>query len=127
MGSALGIAALIVALAAVAVPLATLYIVWAALVLATVAAFAGSRLFALGAALVSLANLALLNPSPWTALAWEPSSRCVWLQTVTSVLFLSPVAASLLSFGKEGADPVASRQRTEAHVHPSIIDRSSHG
>jgi hypothetical protein len=110
----LGIAPLTIALASIAVPAVTLYIIWGALALATAAAFAGSRLFALSATLIDLANLALLNPSPWAALAWEPPDRCVWLKTITCVLFLSPVAAFVLSLGREGKKATASERRAGA-------------
>ncbi len=63
MHKGLGIAALVIAVIGMGVPVITIYIVWLALVLAALSAFLGNKAFPLAATLVCLINAFLLSPS----------------------------------------------------------------
>lgn len=93
MGKGFGVAALVVALLAFAVPLVTIYVVWLALGLAVAAALFGDKVFPIAAVCASLINLVFFSPLTWMALAGESLGGGSALKTVTILLFIAPIAA----------------------------------
>ena len=96
----LGIAALIVAVIGMGVPVITIYIVWLALVLAALSAFLGNKAFPLAATLVCLINALLLSPSVWILLTVEPK---MFLKVTIIILFIAPIAGLIIGRRKKPA------------------------
>ena len=100
MHKGLGIAALVIAVIGMGVPVITIYIVWLALVLATLSAFLGNKAFPLAATLVCLINAFLLSPSVWLLLTAEPT---MFFKATTAVLFIAPIAGLIIGRRKKPA------------------------
>ncbi len=77
MGNGFGIAALILAILAIAVPVVGIGVSGLAIVLALVAAFGGDRMLSTAASLVALVNTFFLSPSIWLVLASSPISSAI--------------------------------------------------
>lgn len=98
MHKGLGIAALVIAIVGLGVPGITIYIVWLALILATLSAFLGNKAFPLAATLVCLINAFLLSPSVWILLTAEPT---MFFKATTTVLFIAPIAGLIIGRRKK--------------------------
>jgi hypothetical protein len=96
MRQGFGIAALVVVILAIFVPLYSFIVSGLALILAAVAALAGDRPFAIATPLIAAANFLLLSP---VALAYVDSHSGAWL-IVLIFLALPFAAISLNSSGK---------------------------
>ena len=94
----LGIAALVIAVIGMGVPVITIYIVWLALVLATLSAFLGNKAFPLAATLVCLINTLFLAPSIWILFMVEPRQV---LKATTIVLFIASIAGLIIGRRKK--------------------------
>jgi lysozyme family protein len=96
MGKGFGIAALIVAIIAVFMPMPVwLYVAWVALLLAAVAGLAGDRVFAISVPVLTAANTAVF--SPLTLYALTTSKDLHGLLTVHIIAMIVPVAAIVLN------------------------------
>ncbi len=91
MSKGIGIASLVFGILAIFVPVVSLYVVWLALGLAGVAAFAGDRTFSVATLLICLVNVIFLSPA--TILELEGVS---FLKTCTIVFFIAPVAGLII-------------------------------
>ncbi len=100
MHKGLGIAALVIAVIGMGIPVITIYIVWLALVLATLSAFLGNKAFPLAATLVCLVNALFLSPSVWILLTVEPK---MFLKATTTILFIAPIAGLIIGRRKKPA------------------------
>lgn len=96
MAKGLGIAALVVALLGIGVPVVTIYVVWLALLLAAIAGILGDRAFPVAATLTCLINLLFLSPLTWAALWGEQLQGGSTLGTTTIVLFIAPVVGLIV-------------------------------
>lgn len=100
MHKGFGIAALIVAVIGIGIPLITIYMVWLALALAALSAFLGNKAFPLAATLVCLINALFLSPSVWILLTVEPK---MFYKATTIVLFIAPIAGLIIGRPKKPA------------------------
>lgn len=103
MAKGFGIAALIVALVAFGVPLFGLYVSWVAAALATVAAFAGDRVFATATSIITIANTLFFSPLVLAALVGENESGSNVLLYITISVFAAPFVAMMVSAMGKGA------------------------
>lgn len=101
MQKGLGIAALVVAILSILVPVVTIYVVWLALVLAAVAAFMGDKAFPVAAALTCLVNLVFLSPMTWAVFTGEHFSGGSFFKVTTIILFIAPFVALILAAKKK--------------------------
>lgn len=101
MAKGLGIAALVLSILAIFVPVITIFVVWLAMILAAVGGFFGERAFAIASVLVSLVNLILLSPMTWAAFAGENAGGGAFFQTVTVILFIAPIVAMIVGAKKQ--------------------------
>lgn len=97
MEKGLGIGAMVVAILAIFVPVVTIYVVWGALVLATLAALMGDKTFAIVTILISAMNLVFLSPMTWAAIAGENIGGGNMLFYVTIALFITPIVAMVMN------------------------------
>lgn len=107
MAKGFGIAALVVALLGIAVPVVTIYVVWLSLVLAALAGFFGDKAFPIAAALACLINLVFLSPLTWAVLAGENLQGGSGLRVTTIILFIAPIVSLFVG---------ATRKKAEAKV-----------
>lgn len=99
----LGIAALVVAIVSLLTPVVTLYVIWIALLAASVASFMGDRAFSIATIVICGINLVLLSPLTLAVLIGTAGGQAgsVSLAGITIVLFAAPVIGMALSaFGK---------------------------
>jgi len=95
MAKGLGIAALVVAVLGILVPVVTIYVVWLSLVLAAIAGLLGDTTFPIAATIASLVNIVFLSPMTWALFAGENIGGESFFMVTTVVLFISPVAAMI--------------------------------
>jgi hypothetical protein len=96
MEKGLGIAALVVAILGIFVPVVTIYVVWLALILAALAGFLGDKAFPIASLLVCLINILFLSPMTWAALASERIGGGYGLLVTTIILFIAPIAGLMI-------------------------------
>lgn len=97
MSKGLGIAALVIALLGVIVPLVTVWVIWLALGLAAFAAFSGDKSFPIAAVLVCLVNILFLSPLTLMMLKGESMQGGSSYMMVTIVAFIAPIVGLFLS------------------------------
>ena len=94
MGMGMGIAALVLSIIAIFIPLVALYVIWVGLIFTAIAAFAGDKAFSIAAWCISLVNLLLLSPITLAILIGGPGSDntirgpSIFLVIVTVALFV---------------------------------------
>ena len=98
-GKGFGIAALVLAIAAIFIPLYGLFIIWLALILASVAAFSGERPLSIASLALGVVNLLFLSPATMKMLIDIGSDNGFTL--ITGILFLAPIVAMFI--GKKRA------------------------
>jgi hypothetical protein len=105
MAKGLGIAALVISILSIFVPVVTLYVVWLALALAAVAGFLGDRVFPIASLVICLVNIVFLSPLTWAALAGESMSGGFFLKIGTIIMFIAPIVGLILGAkkGTQGA------------------------
>lgn len=108
MGKGLGIAALVLGILSIFVPIVSLYVVWLALVLAIGSALGGDKTFAVATVVITLVNVLFLSPATWLALAGEKMSGGSGLKMITVILFLAAIGAVVYTAVK--SNPSASAQ-----------------
>lgn len=97
MSKGLGIAALVIAILAIIVPLVSLYVVWLALVLATFALVTGDTTFSIASFVICLVNVLFLSPATWMVFAGEEMVHRSGLKVFTILLFLAPITGFVFS------------------------------
>ena len=98
MGKALGISAFVLALIAVFTPFFGLYVTFIALVLATIGALAGDKVFSLVTVVIGFVNTFLLSPfSVMMLFGAQDQAGNTPLLTVTIVLLVAPIIAIFLN------------------------------
>ena len=97
MSKGLGIAALVIALLGVIVPLVTVWVIWLALALAAFAAFGGDKSFPIAAVLVCLVNILFLSPLTLMMLKGESMQGGSLYMILTIVAFIAPIVGLFLS------------------------------
>jgi len=97
MGQGLGIGAMIVAILAIFVPVVGIYVVWGALVLATVAALMGDRVYPVVTVIITIVNVVFLSPLILAAFSGEEKSGESFFFYVTIVLIIAPIATMIIS------------------------------
>jgi hypothetical protein len=106
MGKGLGIAALVIAILSIFIPLYGIMTGWIALVLATLSALAGDRTFAVAVSAISLVAYVFLSPLMWMANAGanlQENSTKNLLIIISIVLVAAPVVGIILNVsGKLG-------------------------
>ena len=101
MGKGFGVAGLAVAFLGFAVPIVTIYVVWASLILAVLAALGRDKVFPVAIVCVSLINLVFFSPITWLALFGESISGGSFFKVVTIILFIAPIAALVFALTKK--------------------------
>lgn len=96
MAKGFGIAALVVALLGIAVPIVTIFVIWLALVLAALAGFLGDKAFPIATVLTCLINLVFFSPLTWAALFGESLQGGSTLKVTTIILFITPLVALVI-------------------------------
>lgn len=97
MSKGLGIAALVLGILSIFVPVVSLYVVWLALILATVAAVAGDKTFSIATFTLCLINILFLSLATWMALAGEKLSGGSFLKAGTVILFIAPIGGLIFA------------------------------
>jgi len=103
MNKGLGIAALVIGVFSIIVPGVSLFVVWVALILATVAALSGDKTYSIATFVICLVNVLFLSPATMMAFAGERLSGGSSLKILTIILFLAPIAVLLISAVKRNA------------------------
>jgi len=96
MAKGFGVAALVVGILSIYVPLVTIYVIWLALVLATVAGLLGDKVFPLATFATCLINILFLSPVTLAGLAAEREAGGSAHLVITIILFIAPVAALII-------------------------------
>jgi hypothetical protein len=97
MGKGLGVAALVVSILAIFVPIVTIYVIWLSLVLAAVAGLLGDKTFPIAATLANLVNILFMSPVTLMALTGENlDGGSTPLMTTTTTLFIAPIVTLIL-------------------------------
>jgi hypothetical protein len=91
MSKGLGIAALVIGILSIIIPVISLYVVWLALILATITALAGDKTFSIATFAICLVNVLFLSPMTWLALKGEELAGGSFLSVGTFILFLAPI------------------------------------
>jgi len=97
MSKGLGIAALVVALVALGVPLLGLYVSWLAAVLAVIAALAGDRVFATATPVIAAINTLFFSPLALATFASENEGGSNVRLYITIILFAAPFIAMVMN------------------------------
>jgi hypothetical protein len=99
MDKGFGIAALVLALVAISVPVAGVFVSGLAILLAVIAAFAGDRVYSTATSLIAGVNTFFLSPSVWAMLAGSSQDNS---HGGLIALFLACMAAPFVAmmFGK---------------------------
>ena len=92
MAKGLGIAALVISILSIFIPVVSLYIVWLALILATIAAIFDAKTLTIATFAICLVNVLFLYPTTWTALVGERMAGSFFLKAFTITLFIAPIA-----------------------------------
>jgi hypothetical protein len=100
MGKGLGIAALVIAIISIFIPIVGVFTGWLALILAAVGALAGDVVFTVAVVAISAVSYIFLSPTMWLATAGAnanpgPGSPSALL-IVTFILLAAPIAALIL-------------------------------
>lgn len=96
-----GIAALVIAILALSVPIVGVFVSALATVLAVVAALAGDRIFATATPLIAFVNTMFLSPSTWIFLGGnDPSAKSFMTAMIVVVAALPFIAMVLNATGK---------------------------
>jgi hypothetical protein len=101
MAKGFGIVGLVIAIIAIFVPLVAIYVMWLGLIVATVGALAGDRIFTVITWVVTIANIAFFSPLTLALLigeqaATEEAGGSGIFLTITIVLFIAPIVAMIL-------------------------------
>jgi len=92
MNKGFGIAALIIAVLAIFIPVVSLYVVYLALILAMIAAFTGDKIFSVASLVICFMNVIFLSPVTVIALIGSAASHHVsGLLILTIIMFLLPI------------------------------------
>ena len=97
MNKGLGVGAMVVAILAIFVPVVTVYVVWLALVLATLAALMKDMTYPIVTVLISGINLVFLSPMTWALMAGENQEGKSFFWYMTIVLMIAPIVAMIMS------------------------------
>jgi hypothetical protein len=108
MSTGLGIAALVFGILSIFIPVISLYVVWLALALATIAALSGDKTYSIATFVICLVNVLFLSPATWMAFSGEALSRGSALKVFTIVMFVAPIAGILLSLVRRKGSPFVS-------------------
>lgn len=100
MAKGLGIAALVVSILAIFVPIVTVYVIWLALILAAVSGFMGDKAFPIASLLVCLLNLVFWSPATWIAFHGEHIQGGSFFRITTIILFIAPIAGLIAGIVK---------------------------
>ena len=111
MGKGLGIAALVIGIISILVPVITLYVVWLALILAAVAGYGGEKTYSVATIAICLVNLLFLSPSTWLALTGENIAGGSFLLIGTIIMFIAPIAALVLRSKKEKSEQMEKKEQ----------------
>ena len=93
MNKGFGIAALVFAILSIFIPAVSIYVVWLALVLATLAALTGDKVFSFSTFLICLVNVIFLSPLTMLVLVQKEMGS---IRILTIILFLAPIAGLLI-------------------------------
>lgn len=107
MGKGFGIGALVLGILSIFVPIVSLYVVWLALALATVAGLLSDKVFSLATIVITLVNVLFLSPATWMALKGEQMSGGSGLMATTIVLFIAAIGALVYGAMKSKASTQA--------------------
>ena len=97
MAKGLGIIALVISILSIFVPLVSLFLVWLALIVATIAGVFDGKTFTIATFVVCLVNILFLYPGTWTAFLGHKMADVFVLNVVTIIFFIAPIAG--LIFG----------------------------
>ncbi len=99
MSKGFGIAALVLAILGIFVPIVSIYVVWLALILTAVAAFAGDRSLSIAAFVICLVNVLFLSPA--TLVEFGAKQGGSGLATFTVILFVIPLIGFIVKYKKK--------------------------
>lgn len=101
MSKGFGIAALVFSITGIFIPVVSLYIIWLALILISLLAFAGERTFSFAAYIICLINILFLSPISILLFSEEAKQGGSSLKIVTIILFIIPLVGLIVrSFSK---------------------------
>lgn len=98
MDKGFGIAALVIAVIAIFIPVVSLYVVFVALILAIIAAFTGDKIFTVATLAICLVNIMFLSPLTVIVLIGSAVSRHVsGLLVLTIIMFVLPIVGLIMA------------------------------
>jgi hypothetical protein len=100
MNKGLGLGAMVLAILAILVPVVTIYVVWLALILATIAVLMGDRVYFIVTVLISIVNLVFLSPMTLALLKGENLNGESSFLYGTIALLAAPIGAMIFSIVK---------------------------
>ncbi len=100
MGKGIGIAALVISILAIFIPIISIYVVWIALILAAISSFNGEKTYSIASLVICVVNVLLLSPATMLVFAGESLGGGSALKIITLILFLAPIAGLVLSYNK---------------------------
>ncbi|MBU4185841.1 MAG: hypothetical protein KKI12_06225 [Proteobacteria bacterium] len=96
MAKGLGIAALVVAIIGIFVPVVTIYVIWLSLILAAIAGLLGDKVFPIASFFANLVNIVFLSPMTWAVLAGENVGGGSFFAISTFILFIAPIVTLVI-------------------------------
>ena len=100
MPKILGIVAVALSLLSIFVPLFSLYLIWLALIVATIAGVFDGKTFTIATFAICLANILFLYPNTWAALLSNKMPDAFVLNVVTIILFVAPIAGLIFGLAR---------------------------
>jgi len=100
MNKGLGVGAMVVAILAIFVPVVTVYVVWLALGLATLAALMKDMTYPIVTVLISAINVVFLSPMTWALMAGENLEGKSAFFYITVAMMIAPIAAMIIGATK---------------------------
>lgn len=111
MEKGLGVGAIIVAILAIFVPVVTIYVVWGALVLATMAALMGDKVSPIATVMISIVNVLFMSPMTLMALKGENESGGSMYMILTIVLAIAPIVGMVVYTNKAQGDSLEANEQ----------------
>ena len=96
MAKGFGVAALVVGILGIFVPVVTIYVIWLALGLATIAGISGDKVFPIATVGACLINILFLSPLTLVALKGESLGGGSFLLITTIILFIAPIIGLII-------------------------------
>jgi len=110
MEKGLGIGAIVVAILAIFVPVVTVYVVWAALAIATLAALLGDKVSPVVTLLITVVNVIFLSPMTLALLKGENMNGGSFYLIFTIVLAVAPIVGMVVYAKRASSNPIESAE-----------------